>query len=76
MSHKVYKAIVSAVKAGRLKEPFGVKEFRAACPFFGEGTYNAFLHKHSKGNPAGTSELFERVSPGKFLCIRPFLYDL
>ena len=76
MPHKVYKAIVEAVKAGNLVEPFGEKEFRVACPSLGEGTYKAFLHKHRVGNPGGTSELFELVSPGKFKCVRPFLYNL
>ena len=76
MSHKVYKAIVDAVKSGKLIEPFGEKEFRSSCPSFGEGTYRAFLYKHVKGNPAGSSELFERASPGRFQCIRPFRYNL
>ena len=76
MSHNVYKAIVDAVNSGKLKEPFGKEEFRSACPSFGEGTYRAFLHKHSKGNPGNASELFIRVSPGIFRCIRPFLYGL
>jgi hypothetical protein len=74
--HKVYTAIVGAVKSNRLKEPYGSKEFRAACPGFGDGTYNAFLHKHRKGNPGGNSELFIRVDPGKFRVIRPFKYGL
>jgi hypothetical protein len=74
--HKVYSAIVRAVKSKQLKEPFGSKEFRAACPDFGDGTYNAFLHKHRKCNPGGNSELFVRVAPGKFRLIRPFKYGL
>ena len=74
MSHKVYNAIVSAIKNGSPKEPFDKKDFESACPGFGDGTYNAFLDKHSKGNPGGNSELFERVAPGKFKCVRPFKY--
>src|SRR5437773_5542678 len=46
-----------------------------ACPGFGKGTYNAFLDKHSVGNPGDNSELFVRVSPEKFRCVRPFKYN-
>ena len=74
--HRVYHAIVKAVKQGNLREPFGVDDFRRACPGFGRGTYNAFLHKHALGNPGKNSELFERVSEGFFQCLRPFRYDL
>lgn len=73
-THETYQAIVAAVKAKRLREPFGEAEFRAACPGLGQGTYHAFLHKHCKGNLGGNSELFDRVSPGQFKLIRPFKY--
>jgi hypothetical protein len=76
MAHKVYSAIVNAVKGGRLTEPFSKDDFQVACPGLGLGTYNAFLDKHSKGNPGGNSELFERVSAGQFRCLRPFRYGL
>ena len=74
--HAVYSAIVKAVNSGKLKEPFGNHEFRSACPGFGEGTYQAFLYKHRKGNPGGASELFELVSKGQFRLLRPFKYGL
>lgn len=74
--HKVYSCIVRAVRSGKLKEPFTKDDFRMACPNFGEGTYNAFLDKHRVGNPGGNSELFERVSPGKFKLVRPFKYGI
>lgn len=74
--HKVYSAIVRAVKSGQLKEPFGQDDFRHACPGLGQGTYQAFLHKHRKGNPGGASELFEMVDSGRFRLLRPFRYDL
>ncbi len=61
---------------GRLKEPFTKEDFLSACPGLGDGTYNAFLHKHRVGNPGANSELFELVMPGKFRCIRPFKYGL
>jgi len=76
MAHKVYGSIVSAVRSGTLQEPFSNSDFRAACPGLGEGTYNAFLAKHAAGNPGGVSELFERVAPGRFVCLRPFRYGL
>jgi hypothetical protein len=74
MRHEVYSGIVAAIRAGRLPEPFTNEDFRRACPKFGEGTYKAFLHKHRLGNPGNASELFLRVSSGKFKCIRPFKY--
>lgn len=74
--HRVYSAIVLAVRFGQLLEPFSQADFRRACPGFGEGTYQAFLHKHSLGNPGGYTELFERVSPGRFKLLRPIRYGL
>jgi hypothetical protein len=65
MAHKVYGAIVGAVRPGVLLEPFTKEDFRKACPGLGEGTYAAFLDKHRKGNPGGNSELFGRQSPGR-----------
>ena len=75
-NHKVYSAIVQAVKKGTLKELFTQDDFLHGCPGFGEGTYQAFLHKHRKGNPGGASELFELTVPGKFRLLRPFRYGL
>jgi hypothetical protein len=72
----VYGAIIAAVRSGRLKEPFSKKEFRVACPGLGDGTYQAFLSKHRQGNNLHESELFDLVSPGRFECLRPFLYGL
>jgi hypothetical protein len=76
MSHKVYASLVSVIRDGKLREPFSNKDFRAACPGLGEGTYNAFLDKHARGNPGKNLELFIRTSPGKFECLRPFKYGL
>jgi len=76
MGHKVYVSIVTAINNGILTEPFSKKDFEIACPGFGKGTYNAFLDKHAHGNPGGNTELFERVSTGKFRCLRPFKYGL
>lgn len=74
--HRVYSATVAAVRAGRLTEPFSQRDFRRACPGFAEGTYRVFLNKHRRGNPGGNSELFERVSPGRFRLLRPIRYGL
>ena len=76
MSHRVYGAIVRAVRAGRLPEPFGSNDFQRSCPGFAPGTYNVFLSKHRRGNPGGNSELFEHLAPGQFRCLRPFRYGL
>ena len=76
MKHRVYAAIVYAVKTGKLIEPFNKQNFQKACPGYGDGTYNAFLHKHRESNPGGNSELFKKVGPGMFRCSRPFKYGL
>lgn len=76
MKHKVYGAIVEAVRVGRLAEPFSAADFRRACQGLGEGTYKAFLWKHKVGNSGGESELFMQVSRGRFRCLRPFRYGL
>jgi len=76
--HKVYRALVEAVTGGTLDEPFGQAEFRRVCPGFAEGTYRAFLWKHSGGGNTSTgknSQLLERIAPGRFRLIRPFKYD-
>ena len=74
--HRVYSAIVRAVRSGELAEPFGKADFRRACPDFGNGTYEAFLYKHRLGNPGGNSELFKLVSPGQFRLLKPIRYGL
>ena len=76
MAHMVYSSIVKAVRSGQLTEPFTKDDFRNACPGLAMGTYAAFLDKHRKGNPGHNSELFERQTPGRFTCIRPFRYGL
>jgi hypothetical protein len=76
MAHKVYSAIVNAVRAGKLGEPFSKDDFRVACTGLGHGTYAAFLDKHAEGNPGHNSELFRREAPGQFSCLRPFRYGL
>lgn len=76
MDHKVYKKIITALEKGILKEPFSNKDFRKNCPGFGNGTYNAFLWKHKKGNTKRNSELFEQVGTNLFMIMRPFKYGL
>lgn len=71
--HEVYKYIVKAAKSGKIKEPFGVRDFEKACPGLGRGTYRAFLYKHAIGDGT-TTELFEKVSPGEFKLVRPLRY--
>ena len=76
MAHRVYRAIVEAVKEGHLKEPFTSEDFRENCPGLGEGTYQAFLYKHRRDNPGGNSELFQKVGSGEFRLLRPIRYGL
>jgi hypothetical protein len=76
VDHLVYKTIVAAVKHGDLREPFSKGDFRTACPGLGSGTYNAFLWKHCVGNLNGETELFVKVSPGRFALKRPLKYGL
>lgn len=76
MGHRVYAAIVDAVRTGRLQEPFSPGQFREACPGLGEGTYRAFLAKHRVGNLGDQSELFEWTAPASFRLVRPIRYGL
>ncbi len=76
MKHRVYQAIITAIKSGNLAEPFTSQDFQNSCPGFRNGTYNTFLFKHRCNNPGGNSELFVKVSPGHFKCVRPFKYGL
>jgi hypothetical protein len=51
MAHRVYGAIVAAVRSGRLTEPFSKADFKRVCPGFGAGTYQAFLAPSARSNP-------------------------
>ncbi len=57
--------IYAAVRRGRLQEPFGPADVRHACPGWAYQTYAVFLPKHVLGN-GKTTELFERVAPGRY----------
>jgi hypothetical protein len=58
--------VYAAVRAGRLKEPFGPDDVRRACPGWPSATYTNFFPKHRVGNPSKTTELFERVADGRY----------
>jgi hypothetical protein len=74
--HTVYRALVEAVTGGKLQEPFGQADFRRVCPGFADGTYRAFLWKHSGGGSVPSeSLLLERIAPGRFRLARPFKDD-
>ena len=75
LNHSTYRAIVLAVKNGRLEEPFRSKDVKKACPELSHRTCNNFLSKHRINNPSDTTELFERIEHGLFKCVRPFLYE-
>lgn len=69
-SSRIVGSIRSATREGRLCEPFSNEDFQKVCPGFGNGTYNAFLWKHSRGNPGGQTEFFEKVAANRFCLIR------
>ncbi len=60
--------ILSAVRSGKLVEPFSAADVRSACPGWAERTYGVFLPKHAQGN-GRTTELFVRVAPGRYRLI-------
>lgn len=57
--------IYSAVREGRLAQPFTADMVKRACPGWAERTYHVFLPKHRVGN-GNTTELFVRVAPGSY----------
>lgn len=71
MKHRACSAIVAAIDDRSLEGLFSAAAFESACSGLGAGTYHASLDKHVEGNGSGNSELFQRVSPGLFRCLRP-----
>lgn len=72
---EVYRRLVEAITSGSLTEPFSAADFQRACPGFSQGTYRAFVWKHSGGGNTPTdSVLLQRVSPGRFTLLRPLRY--
>jgi hypothetical protein len=57
--------IYSAVRSGKLKQPFNAEMVKAACPGWADRTYHTFLGKHAVGN-GNTTELFVRVAVGSY----------
>lgn len=55
--------VYSAVKAGKLAQPFNAAMVKMACPGWASKTHHTFLGKHSVGNGKQT-ELFVRVQRG------------
>ena len=72
--HFIYRTIISAVKSGKLSEPFTLNDLMKAYPNLNKITCMVFLKKHTQGNPTGDSELFEMDEEGKSRLIRPFKY--
>jgi hypothetical protein len=58
--------IYTAVRDGRLKEPFGPDDVSRACPGWAARTYANFMSKHAVGNPSKTTELFQRTGTGRY----------
>jgi len=67
--HNLYHSILTAIKNGKLSEPFSGSDVKIACPGFAEKTYSVFLPKHRRGNPGKNSVLFERISKGMYKVI-------
>jgi len=76
MAHEVYMAIITAVREGRIQEPFTAANVRRGCPEINPTTPGTFLPKHAKDNPGGQSELFEKVARGLFRLLQPIKYGL
>jgi len=79
--HWIYRTIISAVKEGRLKEPFSRKDLQNACPDLNKNTCLTFPAKHRIGNPGKNTELFIRITKQRFetvtfKLVRPFKYGL
>ena len=76
MNIEVYEAIITAVRKGRLNEPFTSADVRRACPEINPVTPGTFLPKHTEGNPGGNSVLFEKIGRGLYRLFRPIKYGL
>ena len=61
--------IYTAVRLGKLAEPFTAEMVKRVCPGWADRTYHVFLNKHRVGNPGRETELFVRISPGQFKLI-------
>lgn len=63
---RIIKEIRWAVRDGRLHEPFSADDIIPAGIRCASSTPHTFLPKHCVGNPGGDSEMFIRVSRGKY----------
>lgn len=63
---RLIQEIRTAVKEGRLTEPFSPQEVVQAGVQCAATTPGTFLPKHRVGNPGGNTELFIRVGPGQY----------
>jgi len=77
-NHRVYYAIVKAVKNNGLEEPFKAGDLRNLFKKkFADSTYSTFLPKHRKRNPGKNSELFERSkNTASYSLIEPYKYKI
>jgi hypothetical protein len=57
--------VYTAVKSGKLSQPFSAATAKKACPGWANRTYHNFFGKHTIGN-GSTTELFVRVSRGLY----------
>ena len=71
MTHKVYAAIITAVREKKLNESFTSSDVHRACPELNTRTPGILLSKHAKDNPKGYSEMFEKIGRGPFRLLWP-----
>ncbi|MDH3501304.1 MAG: hypothetical protein OEL69_02200 [Nitrosopumilus sp.] len=67
-----YLKIVSAVKSGKLKEPFFPFEVVKACKIKNVESFRKIPSRYRKGNPYGNKTLFIRLKDGSYKLTRPF----
>jgi len=67
-----YLKIVSAVKSGKLKEPFFPFEAVKACKIKNGESFRKIPSRHRKGNTYGRPALFVRLNDGSYKLTRPF----
>jgi hypothetical protein len=63
---RLAREIYSAVRDGRLQEPFAPEDVRKTCPGYARSTPGTFLPKHCVGKPGSDTKWFERTATGRY----------
>jgi len=72
MAPQAYSKVITAIKSGKLKEPFFPIEATKACRPKNKGTFRKIFASHRRGNPFGNQALFIQLKDGTYKAIRPF----